>query len=167
VVTTLKEKSKFFLRMMKLTLYPNNYFEWAREFVVFSSKVNASLALNLDQEDDLGLDHHLEGYPRDYILGTIVQKVDSSAEVKASASPDTDPVPEALARSEGLVGLIMAHPPGNSMADKLKFMVFEKMAKERLDKERIILALLDSLSLDSKWLLRHTRTFKDSRRPSI
>jgi hypothetical protein len=121
--------------MMKLSLYPNNYFAWPREFIIFSSWVNASLAFNLDRVEDLGFDHYLDGIPQDYILGMLSQ--DSSSDGTASA------------QSGGMVKLIMAHPQGNFIVDELKFMVFETMLQERAEKEKIILALLDSLSLDS------------------
>jgi hypothetical protein len=45
-----------------------------------------------------------------------------------------------------LVPAIIAHPQGNALVDRLKFMIFEKMGRERSEKEKISLySLLSSL----------------------
>jgi hypothetical protein len=154
---------------MKLTKYPSNYPAWATAFI---TAINASVALNLKKEHPLDLDHFLDGIDQDLLVFALAGEVTmpssdasgggsmklSGDEGKGvpSVSGDKDqiaiePSLDPVTRKLDLVKLpaIMAHPQGNALVDRLKFMVFEKMGRERSEKEKIIALLIDSLSDDS------------------
>jgi hypothetical protein len=61
------------------------------------------------------------------------------------------------------VQIIMAHPQGNALVDRLKFMILERMGKERSERDKIIAVLIDSLSPDSLESVRSDVKFDDMR----
>jgi hypothetical protein len=56
------------------------------------------------------------------------------------------PTKRVSAESPGFVQIIMAHPQGNALVDRLKFMILERMGKERSERDKIIALLVDTVT---------------------
>jgi hypothetical protein len=140
--------------MAKLTKFPTNYFSWSSDFINSASKINSSLALNLRKDTPLTLDHYLNGVDKEILLIALSGglKEDHSVDLsrgESDSSETKDPIsisgrslaavivppsPNGIDPTR-LVETIMAYPQGNALIDRMKFMIFERMSRERGDME--------------------------------
>ena len=153
-----------------LSLYPNNYFRWAPNFLMHAARVNKDLATNLNSDEQLSLDYLLQGIPMKYlpVLFSSPPLPDPSTPRYRPSSPSTAKSQEAKSQvvmemlripeptltpvtllPGTIVDTIMSSMPGNPAIDKLRSVVFQKMMEAESHKSTIFFSMLSSLSEDS------------------